>query len=247
MRINKSISLNFYIFTLIFCMILTIANASGYPRHKDDYINDFAGIIDSSDKRAIHRMFKNLEFQTGIEAVVVTIKSYKDFHTGDHSIEQFATGLFNKWGIGHKKENNGILFLISVRDRKCRIELGRGYGTRYDSAAKSIISNDVLPYFKRKKYSRGIYEGSRAIISRVTKKVSWFEYHKYHLLLGILILICILAGISCMNSGKTGWGWVFFTAAGVLLLFLLKALLSGKSSSGFGGGDSFGGGASGSW
>ena len=47
MRINKSTNIKIYIFTVIFCTILTIANASGYPKSKDDYMNDFAGIIGS--------------------------------------------------------------------------------------------------------------------------------------------------------------------------------------------------------
>lgn len=65
--------------------------------------------------------------------------------------------------------------------------------------------------------------------------------------IGIIILICLAAGISCILSGQNGWGWTFFAFAGMLLLFLIKLLFSGKSSSGFGGGSSFGGGASGSW
>lgn len=247
MRVNKFNSFKLYVFTAIFCTILMLANASGYPRPKDDYVNDFASIIDSSYEKAIRKRFKNLEHQTGIEAVVVTIESYKTYNTSSQSFEKFATGLFNKWGVGHKKSNDGVLFLISLKDRKCRIELGRGYGSAYDSRMKKIISDVVLPYFKQNQHGKGIFEGSLAIISGITKEVSWFEFHKYNLLIGILIIICVLAGISCMRSGKTGWGWVFFAAAGVLLLSLIKSLLSGKSSSGFGGGDSFGGGASGSW
>lgn len=100
--------------------------------------------------------------KTGIEAVVVTINSIGDYQTGDATIEAFATNLFNTWGIGHKKENNGVLILVAVKDRKARIELGKGYGREYDSAMK------------------------------------------WHLLIGILIIACIAASISCMRSGKKG-------------------------------------------
>ena len=220
---------------------------SEYPKHTDDYVNDFAKILKKSDSKAIHDMFKDLEKQTGIEAVVVTINSIKDYKTKDPTIERFATNLFNNWGIGHKKKNNGVLILVAVKDRKCRIELGGGYGRRYDSVMKSIIDKKMIPHFKEDDYSRGIYEGSRGVIEKVTKKISWFDFHKWHILMGVLILLCVFAGFSCIRSGKTGWGWAFFAAAAVFLFFLFRMVSSSNSSSGFGGGSSFGGGASGSW
>ncbi|MBN1472326.1 MAG: TPM domain-containing protein [Syntrophaceae bacterium] len=220
---------------------------NGYPPPSDDYVNDYANILSETDTESIRKMLKDLEYKTGIEAVVVTINSIGDYNTADTTIESFATNLFNSWGIGHKKENNGILILVAVKDRKCRIELGGGYGERYDSSMKQVIEENMIPYFKTDDYSRGIYEGTRGVIEKVTKKVSWFSFYKWHILIGILIIVCIFAGISCMRSGKKGWGWAFFAAAGVLFLFLFRMLSKGKSSSGFGGGSSFGGGASGSW
>lgn len=225
----------------------TAQSLGGFPSPKDDYVNDFAGVINKPDTDAIRKMFKGLEYQTGIEAVVVTINSISDYKMEGLTIESFATGLFNKWGVGHKKENNGVMILVSVSDRKCRIELGGGYGAQYNAAMKEIIDNKMIPYFKTGDYSRGIYEGSRAVIEAVTKKVSWFEFYRWHIIIGAIILICLAAGISCMRQGKSGWGWGFFAIVGVLLLFLINLIFSGKSSSGFGGGSSFGGGASGSW
>jgi uncharacterized protein len=112
---------------------------------------------------------------------------------------------------------------------------------------KQVIEENMLPYFKTDDYSRGIFEGSRGLIEKITQKVSWYSFYKWHILIGGLIIVCIFAGISCMRAGKTGWGWAFFAAAGMLIFFLLSLLMSRKSSGGFGGGSSFGGGASGSW
>jgi uncharacterized protein len=224
-----------------------VLGQGGYPSPTDDYVNDYAGVMNEQDIESVRKMFKDLERQTGIEAVAVTINSIHDYHTGDATIESFATNLFNTWGIGHKKENNGILVLVVVKDRRCRIELGGRYGRRYDSDMKEVIEMNMVPYFKTGAYSRGISVGSRSVIAKVTREVSWLSFHKWHIIIGILIAVCVFAGISCMRSGKKGWGWAFFVAAGMLLLFLLKALSEGKSSSGFGGGSSFGGGASGSW
>jgi len=250
MKLSIRIKTNIFCLTTILGLLLFAMVAqgqNGYPEPTDDYVNDYAGVLNKPDAESIYKMFKDLEYQTGIEAVIVTINSINDYDTGENTIESFATNLFNTWGIGHKKENNGVLILVAVKDRNCRIELGAGYGKKYDSAMKQIIDEKMIPYFKTNDYSRGIYEGARGVIEKVTKKVSWFSFYKWHILIAILIIVCIFAGISCMRSGKKGWGWAFFVAAGILIFFLFKMIAKGKSSSGFGGGSSFGGGASGSW
>lgn len=231
----------------VLSVVIAAQGQSGYPKPADDYVNDFAGVLNKPDSEAIQKMFKELEKKTGIEAVVVTINSISDYNKTDATLESFATNLFNSWGIGHKKENSGVLLLVAVKDRKCRIELGRGYGRIYDAAMKQVIDENMLPYFKADDYSRGIFEGSRGVIEKITQKVSWYSFYKWHLLVGGLVIVCLFAGISCMRTGRTGWGWAFFAAAGMLIFFLFSLLASGKSSGGFGGGSSFGGGASGSW
>jgi len=222
------------------------ANAA-YPVPQDDYLNDFAGVISDVDASRIREMFKRLEKQTGIEAVVVTVNSIADYGTGDATIKDFATALGNKWGVGHKKSNDGIVMLVAVKDRNCWIATGTGYPSEVDHRMKKVIDNRMTPYFKTDDYSRGIYEGSVGVIEAVTKKISWWSYHKWHIIIGVVIAACVFAGISCMASGKRGWGWAFFVAAGILLAFLIRNLLRGRSRSGFGGGGFSGGGAGGSW
>lgn len=235
---------------IVCCVFLSATAVRGqgsYPTPSDDYVNDYAHVLNAPDAEQIRKLFKDLEYQTGIEAVVVTIPSINVYQTNDNSLESFATNLFNTWGIGHKRTNNGVMILVSVEDRKCRIELGAGYGRRYDAVMKQVIDGQMIPYFKTGDYNRGIYEGARGVIENTTKKVSWLSFHKWHIVIGVLIVVCVFAGISCVRTGNTGWGWAFFAAAAMLFLLLIKLLSLGKSSRGFGGGSSFGGGASGSW
>ncbi|MDP4009275.1 MAG: TPM domain-containing protein [bacterium] len=218
-----------------------------YPEAIDDYVNDFAGVVSTPDGERIQQNLRSLEYQTGIEMVVVTINSTEEYNTGDGTIENFATSLFNYWGIGHRDENNGVLILVAVHDRAVRVELGEGYSSRYNSLMAAIIEEEMLPWFQESAYSRGIYEGSRAIIEEITKPVPWYVYYQLHILLGILSVISGLVGISLLRSGKKGWGWAFLALAGTLLFVVLKKLLFGMLRSGFGGGRSSGGGATGRW
>jgi uncharacterized protein len=237
----------FFLIIFTFSLFTLVYSSSNYPDYKDDYINDFAKVISKTDYDAIHNMLKDLEYKTGIELVVVTINSRYDYDTNDPTIENFAKNLFNYWGVGHKKPNNGVMLLVAIENREVRIQLGGGYPKMYDNIMKKVIDNNIIPYFKNNEYSRGIYEGCRGIIEKVTKKVSWFAFYKWHIILGILFLAFLLSGINFLKQGKKGWGFVFLSIAGIILIFLLKMLFSGKSRSGFGGGSSFGGGATGRW
>ena len=240
--------LAFILFAIVFSEHSSAEEStSRYPEPQDNYVNDFAEILNERDIANIREICKRVESKAGVEISVVTIDSISDYETGDETIEAFATNLFNKWGIGNKKRNDGVLLLIAKSDRKVRIEIGKGYGSRYDSIMSDIVNQHILPYFRQNEYSRGTFEGTRAIIEAVTKKVSWFSYYKWHILIVILILLCIFAGISCLKSGKSGWGWAFFAIAGIFLFILIRMMMSRGSSGGFGGGSSFGGGATGSW
>lgn len=116
--------------------------ASGYPSPRENYVNDFAGIIQPVDAQMLRERLQSLERQTGIEGTVVTVKSMVEYETGTSSIEAFATGLFNKWGVGNKRGNNGFMILLAAEDRKCRIELGDGYGSQYNAHERNRRSND---------------------------------------------------------------------------------------------------------
>lgn len=141
---------------------------SGYPQPADSYINDFAGILTAEDEANVRALFTDLRTKNGIEAVVVTIGSINDYGTGDATIESFATNLFNDWGIGNREENNGVLFLVAVNDRKVRIEVGSGYENSQNQNMQEVINEHILPSFRQNNYSRGIYRGARAMVGKLT-------------------------------------------------------------------------------
>lgn len=140
----------------------------GYPEPVDPYVNDYARILTARDAANIRTLFTDLKRDTGIEAVVVTVNSMRDYGTGDETIESFATHLFNMWGIGDRERNNGVLILVAVGDREMRIELGSGYGSAFNAKMREVINEHMLPSFRRNEYSQGIYRGARAVIGELT-------------------------------------------------------------------------------
>jgi uncharacterized protein len=180
---------------------INLSAASFYPQQADKYVNDFASTLTMTDRTTLGVMLRRLETQTGIKMGLATIKSIADYPTGDADIDSFATNLFNEWEMGKEKEGKGVLILIAVKDRKMKIELGGGYGPAYDVIMQQVIDGSMIPYFKEGDYSRGIYEGTRAAIERVTKRASFTESYLPHMLAGLLVLL-LLAGIYFSRRGK---------------------------------------------
>ena len=232
-----------------------------YPQPGSGYVTDLANLLTVGEEEQIERWLWQVESKTGVEVVVVTIDSIKDYPgTDNDSIESFATGLFNAYGIGNMPANNGILLLVAKKDRKARIELGKGYGRSMDAASEKIMQGTIIPYFKKDQYAKGITEGVREIVlvfAKIRFGVPW------------TLIICIAAvpilgliAFSLFKNGKRGWGWAVVGILFILVLVIIRIIFtimkhlptsdssswsSGGFGGGFGGGSSGGGGATGSW
>ena len=169
MKPGISMSLAVLIMTLI--GFATQAQA-GYPKAKDLYVNDFANLLTAKDAITIRTALAKLRDGAGVQAVVVTIRSIHGYGTGDQTIESFAANLFNKWGIGDRERNDGVLILVAVKDQKVRIELGSGYGSGYNAQTQGVIDQRMLPNFKEKNYSLRILEGTDSVVQMLSGRAA---------------------------------------------------------------------------
>ncbi|HEY5500614.1 MAG TPA: TPM domain-containing protein, partial [Candidatus Humimicrobiaceae bacterium] len=127
------------------------------------YVNDFAGILDSSTVDKITGVITEVNNQTTAEIAVATVDNLQGI-----TIEEYAVELFQKWGIGKKEKDNGVLLLISKEDRKLRIEVGYGLeGALTDLESGRIINNIIVPQFKAGDYNTGTYNGVVAIANEI--------------------------------------------------------------------------------
>lgn len=114
------------------------------------------GIIDDNNK------------STGAEVGVLVIPS-----TGDDTIEQFATKVFDEWRLGDSKRNDGVLLLVAWQDRKVRIEVGYGLeGVITDALAGQIIRHEIIPKFKKGHLNDGIKSGLESIDSLINHQTN---------------------------------------------------------------------------
>lgn len=134
------------------------------PGQPTGFVNDFANVIPDEEQAQMEQKLKTFSEEQTNEIAVVTIVSLED-----ETIESYALQLFEEWGIGSEKFDNGVLLLIAPNDRKLRIEVGYGLeGALTDYESKSIIENDITPSFKEGDYVGGINKGIDGILAATT-------------------------------------------------------------------------------
>lgn len=130
------------------------------------YVYDEANIIDREAEEYIIKTNEELYKKTGSQIVVATVNSLEGM-----DIREYALRLFEKWEIGSKEYDNGLLMLIVPEKREIWIEVGYGLeGPLPDSKVGNIIENSIIPYFKENNYSDGIISGFNEIIEEVEEE-----------------------------------------------------------------------------
>ena len=215
------------------------------PPPSGSFVADEANIIDPQTQNKINQISKSLLEEEKIPLFVVTIPSLINYQAGNYNVDQYARMLFDKWGIGFKNHNYGILLLISKGDRKARIEFGAGWNNAHDQEASYIMNDLIIPNFKTGNYSKGTLLGAQGLNSAargLELPKNLIQIPIWAIILGFIVIVFVI--ISLFVSGKKGWAWSLIVALALILWFLIKSLSSG---SGLGGGSGGGGGASGSW
>jgi uncharacterized protein len=123
------------------------------------FVSDFAQVFSASGKASLEASLNQLQKDTGAEVAVVSVVDL-----GGLTVEEYAVQLFQAWGIGQKDEDNGVLLLMSLTDRKVRIEVGYGLeGIITDGRSGRILDSEVLPSFRNGDYEAGLTQGAAAI------------------------------------------------------------------------------------
>ncbi len=225
------------------------------------YVNDFAGVLSPDTRSQLETLCLEVDHQAHAQIAVVTIHT-----TGDDTIDDFAVRLEEKWKVGPKSSDRGLLLLVATDDHKYRFEVGYGLEGILPDGKVGTIGREMVPYLRQGNYdgavTLGVQDVSQVIAqdAGVTLHSQVQEYspqpQRRPLQAGRDILLAIFAifvFLSLIRSGPNGW-------AGFLLGAILGNMMGGgdRGGDGFGGGDgggfggfgggsSGGGGASGSW
>ena len=147
--------------------VAPVALAQELPAQPRDYVVDLAGVVDANTATQLNGYLHELEQKTGAQMIVLTVKS-----TGGVPIRDYALRAAEKWRLGKKGQDNGVLFVVAVQDRNWDVETGYGLeAVLTDQFCGQVARERLVPSAKRGEYSRGVYEMSLALANRVAELV----------------------------------------------------------------------------
>ncbi len=244
---KRSSKLVFTFFLTLLWSVFTMAQ--DFPAVPNRLVTDYTNTLSSAQQTDLEQKLLAFEDSTSIQVAVVVMKS-----TGGYDIADYGDRLAKQWGIGNKKYDNGILFLVALGDRAVTIRTGYGLeGAVPDVIAYRIIENEVKPLFRQGNYFAGIDNGVNALIAYTKGEYKADPNDKYSteggggipIIFIIIIIFIVLALISRSGGGGKNGGGRVMNGRGSSDLFwwtLLNSLgRGGNDHDGFGGGG-FGGG-----
>ncbi len=260
MKFNSNSAITKILVFLITILSINVAVAQDIPEKPvpPRLVNDFANILSKKEIRALEKKLVRFNDTTSNQIVVVTVNSLNGY-----SPAMFASEIGEKWGVGQKGFDNGVVILVKPKrgsSDKGHVSIQAGYGLEpviTDALAKRIIENEILPEFRNNNYFSGIDKATTILMKIASGEISEEGYAKQSgsnglvALLPFLVIIIVIIIIRSSQARTTG---ISSRGSGSLWTALwLGSMLgnSGSSSgnwgnftgggSGFGGGGGFGG------
>ena len=236
---------------LALCGVAAAESVKDLPKPAS-YVSDFAGVIDATTRQQMEQLCGELDHQAHAQIAIVTV------HTlGDASVEDFATDLEQKWGVGPKGTDHGVLMLFAMNEHKDRIEVGYGLEGILNDAKVGDILRSERPLMEQGQYSQAIYGDLRQVANDVAAGagVTLTQPPVYHretvpqrgisgaTILRIFFIVLVLLLLFRRRGGRGG-GYGGGGGGGFWPGLLIGNLLgSSRGGGGFGsGGDGGGGG-----
>ena len=200
-------------------------------------VYDYADVLNQIDEKELEKKLIRYSDSTSTQIVVISVEDLKG-----EDIGILTPKWAQEWGIGQEKEDNGILILLSKKDRKIWIAPGYGVEERLTAGINGELTrNIIIPEFKAGSYYSGLDKGADAIFKVLQGKYKGSRKKESNFPIGIIVVVVVFLVLvfSKRNSGGNGG-----RSGGLDLgdMIILSSL--GRSGSGFGGG-SFGGGSGG--
>jgi uncharacterized protein len=213
-------------------------------------VNDFTGLLSRQEANSLEQKLVAFNDSTSNQIVIAIVPTLNGYAPGD-----FAQRLGEKWGVGQKSFDNGIVILVKPKtaDSRGEVFIAQGYGLEGpipDLTCSEIVDREILPSFRNGDYYGGLDRATNVIMKLARGEFSFSDYgrkavkssDKMPFWVPLIIIIVIIAMIS---GGKSGRNNRRITTGGLPFWMLMSMLGSGGSHRGGGFGGGFGGGSGG--
>jgi uncharacterized protein len=134
------------------------------PTKPAGYFNDYAGVVSKTAALRFNEQLAQFERDTSNQVVVAIFPKMQS----DSDVADYGQRVAESWGVGSKKERNGVVMLVFIADRKISIQVGYGLeGALPDAVAYDIRANRISPHFRSGDYEGGLAEGIDSIFKAI--------------------------------------------------------------------------------
>ena len=195
------------------------------------HVNDYTNLLSTNEKQSLENKLSTFKNETSSELSIVIIDTLQE-----DTIENFAVKLFEDWAIGSKENDNGVLLLIALEEKKLRIEVGYGLeGALTDIQSGQIIRNTLTPAFKTEQYYQGIDTATNQIMSAVKGEEFVVNNHNsqnkspdFSQIIFIIGFVVLQSLVSFFRKTKSFWqGGVLGVIIGVIIGLVKTSTSSG--------------------
>jgi uncharacterized protein len=238
---------------LLLTMLAGTLNAQDFPDRPvpPRLVNDFAGMLKSNEINALEQKLVAFNDSSSTQIAIVTVSDLKGYDKAD-----YAQRLAEKWGIGQRGKDNGILILVKPKtgSENGEVFIAQGYGLEGvipDLTCFDIVNYDVLPAFRAGDYYGGLDKATSTLISLARGEFPADQYKKHQATGGITPFIIFIIFIVFMMFLRSGGGKNQRHIGNKgLPIWLLLSMMNSRNShngswGGFSGGGGFGGGGGG--
>jgi uncharacterized protein len=256
------------VWAVVFLLLATVAGAETLDQLKPhDYVNDYAGVLSPQTVQSLNMLCGQIDHRAHAQIAVITV------HTiGDEDIDDFVVKLEERWKVGAKGTDRGLLIFLAVDDHKYRIEVGYGLEGILPDGKVGGIGRSMVPYLRQQDYNSALTLATDQVAQVIAQDAGVQLDPRWNMqpqmqqrpqqqlsagqaVIGLIFLLLFLLFIARAGGGG-------------LLGFILGMLMGGGGGGfgggggggwggggggggdgfgGFGGGGSGGGGASGGW
>ncbi len=140
------------------------AAVAAAPLRFTGYVVDQAGVLTPQQRQRLTQQLSRFQRETAHQMVVVTVNNLN----GD-DVARFTDRLGNRWGVGRRGINDGIVLLVAPNDRRARISVGSGLTRQLpDAVCQRVMDQVMIPAFKAGEVGLGIERGVAALLERLS-------------------------------------------------------------------------------
>ncbi len=145
---SRSVERTVLLLAVVFMVCLAARAEKPSQLKPRGYVNDFAGVIDPATRQKLTALCEEVSRKAGAQIAVVTVHT-----TGGVPVDEFSIDLAQRWGIGPKKNDRGVMILLAVNDHRYRIEVGYGLEGILPDGLVGRFGREAVPLLRAGNYS----------------------------------------------------------------------------------------------